>query len=58
MSLMEENKDWASAGLKEMPFWRNGMTPEEYDAEREYYLKNIKLFREGKYIPLWKQKQQ
>jgi len=54
---MEGNKDWASYTLKEVPFWRDDMTPEEYDTEREYYAKNFHLVREGKYVPLWKQKE-
>lgn len=57
MSTMEGNKDWASYTLKEVPFWRDDMTPEEYDIEREYYAKNFHLVREGKYVPLWKQKE-
>ena len=33
-----------------------GMTP-EYDEERKYYGLNIKLVHEGKYEPLWKQRE-
>lgn len=51
----EKNKDWASATLKEVPFWRDDMGPEEYDIEREYLAKNFHLVRQGLYIPLWKQ---
>lgn len=32
-----EDKDWETPTLKEAPFWREGMTPEEYDEEREYF---------------------
>lgn len=53
---MEENKEWATPTLKEVPFWRDGMSPEEYDIEREYYAKNFHLVRDGSYKPLWKQK--
>lgn len=52
---MEENKGWASATLKEVPFWRDDMEPEEYDREREYYSKNFHLLRAGAYLPLWVQ---
>lgn len=55
MSMMDKNNDWASPTLKEVPFWRDDMTPEEYDIEREYYAKNIDLVKKGEYIPLWKQ---
>ena len=54
---MEENEYWATDTLKEAPFWREGMSPEEYDEEREYLSKNFYLLQEGKYIPLWKQKE-
>jgi len=52
-----KTNNWATPGLREVPFWREDMTPEEYDVEREYYAKNFTtLVREGKYMPLWKQK--
>ena len=54
---MEDDKGWASETLKEVPFWRDDMTPEEYDEERMYYAKNFNLVKEGKYIPLWKQRE-
>lgn len=52
----EDSKDWATASLKEVPFWREDMSPEEYDIEREYLARNWSKVREGTYIPLWKQK--
>jgi len=52
---MVKESDWASESLMEAPFWRNGMTPEEYDIEREYLGRNFHLLQEGKYVPLWKQ---
>ena len=52
---MTQESSWASPTLKEVPFWREDMTPEEYDIEREYFAKNFNLFKEGKYQPLWKQ---
>ena len=56
---MEEiNENWATPTVKEVPFWRDDMTPEEYDIEREYYGRNYDLVREGKYKPLWKQKEE
>ncbi|MEF9917159.1 MAG: hypothetical protein RR275_03470 [Lachnospiraceae bacterium] len=52
---MEENKEWATPTLKEVPFWREGMGVDEYDKEREYYSKNfVTLVQSGKYKPLWK----
>ncbi|MCM1115751.1 MAG: hypothetical protein NC397_09665 [Clostridium sp.] len=49
--------DWATPTLKECPWWRDDMTPEEYDIEREYYGTYFyDLVQKGKYVPLWKQK--
>lgn len=48
--------DWATPTLKECPWWRDGMTPEEYDIEREYCCKNYDTSEKMiSYIPLWKQ---
>nr|WP_289706990.1 hypothetical protein [Enterocloster clostridioformis] len=52
-----ESSGWASATLKEVPFWRDDMSPEEYDREREYYAENFHLLRAGTYLPLWVQEQ-
>ena len=54
----EKSKEWATPGLKEVPFWRDDMSPEEYEIERDYFLKNWNKFREGLYVPLWKQKKE
>lgn len=48
--------DWAPPTLKEAPFWRDGMSPEEYDIEREYLDSHYDLLQNGLYSPLWKQK--
>ncbi|MBR5157566.1 MAG: hypothetical protein IKW59_07350 [Clostridia bacterium] len=50
--------DWATGTLKEVPFWRDDMQPEEYDIEREYFYKHWDDYTKGKYVPLWKQKKQ
>lgn len=56
--MMEEDKDWATPTLKEVPFWRDDMTPEEYEVEREYLARNFGLLRKKLYKPLWKQKEE
>jgi hypothetical protein len=49
--------NWASLEMKKNPWWRDDMSPEEYDAEREYYVKNFdNLVVNGLYKPLWQQK--
>lgn len=54
---MVKRSDWATETLMEAPFWRNGMTPEEYDEEREYLGKHYDLYLRCEYIPLWKQRE-
>lgn len=49
------NNDWAPFQLKEAPFWKDGMTPEEYDEEREYLIEHWEEYTHGKYLPLWRQ---
>lgn len=48
-------KDWATATLKEAPYWREGMQPDEYNAERLYLYEHIEDYTRGTYLPLWKQ---
>lgn len=55
MCKMAENNEWATPTLKEAPYWKDGMSVEEYEKEREYYYKHLKDVRSGTYIPLWKQ---
>lgn len=50
-----DKSSWASGTIKEVPFWREDMTPEEYDLEREYWINHWDDYTNGKYIPLWKQ---
>ena len=50
-------KNWATETLKEVPFWREDMSPEEYEVERMYYYNNWELVESLEYVPLWKQKQ-
>ncbi len=53
---MDNKEEWATPTLKECPWWRDGMTPEEYDVEREYCYKNFDTPEKMiQYIPLWKQ---
>lgn len=52
---MEESK-WCTAGMKEAPFYHEGMTWEEYEAEQIYFQENNKAWHDGAYIPLWRQK--
>lgn len=48
--------NWSTPELRKYPWWYDGITPEEYDREREYYYQNFdKLVKIGLYKPLWKQ---
>lgn len=54
----DKNAKWASPEMMKNPWWRDGMSPEEYDKEREYYIGNFEtIVKKGLYIPLWKQNQ-
>ena len=53
--MTEENKTWATETLREVPFWRDDMTVEEYETERRYYIEHYWDYRKGNYTPLWKQ---
>ena len=50
------DNNWETATVKEVPFWREDMQPDEYDKEREYFAKHYEDYKNGKYIPLWQQK--
>ncbi len=47
--------DWATGTLREVPFWRDDMTPEEYEIERTYFIEHWDDYTKGNYTPLWKQ---
>ena len=54
---MEDQRDWATPTLKEAPFWRNGMTPEEYNEENDYLYEHYDDFLAGSYLSLWAQRE-
>lgn len=45
---MVKKDSWETEAQREAPYWVDGMTPEEYDSEREYYLKHYDEIRRGK----------
>lgn len=50
------NTDWADHNVKEVPYWYDGITPEEYLKEEAYYYAHYNdLVTKGKYKPLWQQ---
>ena len=55
---MENKKsDWATGTLKEVPFWREDMSVEEYEEERNYLNQHLTDYMNNRYIPLWKQRE-
>ena len=51
--------NWGTPSMREFIFWREGMSPEEFEQEREYYYQNLyTAVRDGTYLPLWKQELQ
>ena len=47
---------WETPNEHEKPFWRDGMSPEEYDIENEYLGRNFSKRHTREYFPLWRQK--
>lgn len=54
---MSKNKFEPSGQTKEVPFWRDGMSFDEYEEERMYLFKCMKNDNMDDYKPLWKQKE-
>ena len=54
----EMNYGPITPGVKEWEFYREGMTVEEYEREREYLGEHFEEWKNHTYIPLWKQKQE
>ena len=54
----DKMENWANITLKHNAWWKEVMTPDDYDKERDYYFSNFDtLVVNGKYVPLWKQKE-
>lgn len=47
-------RDDFTPGMKEAPFYRDGMSITEYDVEREHWLKHDTPKKMARYAPLWK----
>lgn len=45
--------DWATPSMKEFIFWRDGMSPEEYERELQHYYTMIGQGKRREYRPLW-----
>ena len=56
MNMIRDNKDWPTPTMKEVPFWRDDMSPEEYEQELMYFESHYDDYLKGMYKPLWKQK--
>ena len=53
---MDENKmsEWATFSMREVPFWRDDITLDEYEKERMHWLTLRSQHREAEYRPLYK----
>lgn len=51
--LEECEADRERGTLKEVPFWRDGMSVEEYELERTYFHEHWDDWTKGQYVPLW-----
>lgn len=52
---MRKNDVITNFALLEYPFMHEGITHEEYDMERDYFIHHYEDYKKGTYIPLWKQ---
>ena len=57
MSKTVRQSDWATETHMEALFWRNGMTPEEYEMENRYLSKRFDKQKDGNYMPLGMQEE-
>ena len=54
---MENKEVWRPpAVIRDVPYWHDGMTPDEYDEERIYFAEHFIDWQYGRYKPLWKQR--
>ena len=44
---------WAMPTLREVPFWRDDLTPVQYEIERDYMCEKYDLVLNNRYKPLW-----
>jgi|GEM_PF-4562569 len=47
---------WASHSTREVPFWRDDITIEEYEEERIHWLTHLAEKRMSEYKPLYKER--
>lgn len=54
---MGEINNWATPSMKEFIFWKDDMSPEEFEIEQAYYFGNMRDPSSRKqYIPIWQQR--
>ena len=52
---IHSDDDWCTPGMREAPFYYEGITPEQYELERTYLAEHFKDLQNGTYVPLYKQ---
>jgi len=55
---LSKNDVITNFALLEYPFMHDGITHEEYEEERDYFIHHYEDYKKGSYVPLWKQKVQ
>ena len=55
---MAKNDVITNFALLEYPFIHEGITHEEYEKERDYFIHHYEDYKKGTYVPLWKQEKQ
>lgn len=52
--MAEKSNNWATASMREVPFWRDDITIDEYEKEYEHYYRAIAENTMKEYKPLYK----
>lgn len=54
--MAEISNDWATPRIKEFIFWHEGMTPDDYEIEQDYFFAHMNNpQKRAEYQPIWKQ---
>lgn len=52
--MIHKDDDWCTPGMREAPYYFEGITPEQYEEERVYLANHIDDYVKGVYKPIYK----
>ena len=53
--MIHSDDDWCTPGMREAPFYFEGISYEQYEKERTYLAEHFTDLQKGVYVPLYKQ---